>query len=634
MAGGDFVLGVAGNNAAANVVAGTATADERATKAFKSAQDNLDRLVNFEFFEGTPINLSLDDIDLTPVTPNFPDAPDAPVLNLNLPNFPPDIAFNAIPSVDFGETPTFDKEAPNLLFPATPAPSTAILPTEPSVDLEVVFPDAPVQVIPDVPTLLDLDIPDEPVIDLPVFTAAIPTQNIVIPGNTFFWSESPYTSTTLDAVRNSLLQRIQGGSGLDPTIENQIWDRAIQRESVTSLRPKNEQLQKDAQTGFARPSGSTLAALDFISQNTQNQSNSLSRDIAIKQAELEQENLNQTIQSIISLEQVLTSLHSSVQSRALDAEKFSQQVFFDIYNAEVAKYNVELETYKAFVLAFETQLKSEIQKLEVFKTQLEGQRLIGDLNQQSLQIYTASLQGLQTEVDLYKTQLEGINIKLSSENLKIQVFKTQVDAFNSQIQAKNSEYQGFGVAVNAEATKMDAFGKEVDAFASRIDAYAKGIDADKTVADVSIAIEGLKVQQQSLKLDTYSKTVAAELSGFQAQNQAFQSSNAAYGSQINAESARIQSEISVTNQKITHAQVKAQVALENAKISLANIEASSGQALAAIKATADVSSSLASAALAGLNHSSSVSHGLSLGNSLSESHSYDETKTVPEAAPL
>ena len=617
---GIYVGAVYGNNAAQNVVDGNAAANKRAEQALRQANNNLSRLAGFAFYTGEPVSVSLDDVDTTPVQPAFPAAPIQPSLSLNLPNFPADISFNQIPQVDFGEVPTFDKEAPSLLFPARPSPSTAVVPDSPVIDTDQDYPDAPVQVLPDVPTLEDLQIPDVPIITLPTFNEVVPTQTIVIPSSTFTWSEDPYSDAMLTAVTSALLERVQGGTGLDVTIENQIWDRSIQREDALSRRAKQELLQKEAQTGFSRPQGSTQAALDSIVQNTQNQSSTLSRDIAIKQAELEQSNMQQTITSIISLEQQLISHFDRVQDRALEAEKFSQQIFFDIYNAEVAKYNVELETYRAYVLAYETQLRAELTKLEVYKGELEGQRLVGELNQQLLQVYTAELSGLQTEVNLYKTQLEAINTRLSAENLKISVFKSEVDAFNSQIQAKNSEYQGYSTAVSAEATKMDAYTSEVRAFASRVDAYSKGIDADRVVSDVAIETEKLRVTQQSLKLDTYSKTVSAEVSAFQAQTLGYQGATTAYGAEVGAESARIQAETTITNQKIAHAQIKAQIALENAKINLANIEASAAQGLEALKATADVSASLASSSLAGLSNSSSVSHGLSLDNSLSESY--------------
>ena len=618
---GIYVGEVYGNNAAQNVVDGNAAASKRADRALRQANNNLNTLAGFAFYTGEPISVSLDEVDDTPVQPQFPTAPVQPALSLNLPNFPPDINFNQIPQVDFGVVPTFDEEAPNLLFPATPSPSTAVVPDSPDIDTDQVYPDAPVQVLPTVPTLEDLQIPDVPIINLPVFDEQVPTQSIVIPSSTFTWSEDPYSDAMLTAVTSALLERIQGGTGLEVSIENQIWDRSRQREDITSTQAKQDLLNKEAQTGFSRPTGSTQAALDSLIQNNQNQANTLSRDIAIKQAELEQSNMQQTITSIISLEQILIGHYDKVQDRALEAEKFSQQIFFDIYNAELAKYNAELDTYRAFVLAFETQLKAELTKLEVYKGELEGQRLVGELNQQLLQIYTAELQGLQTEVDLYKSQLEAVNTRLSAENLKISVFKSEVDAFNAQIQAKNSEYQGYSTAVGAEATKMDAYTSEVRAFAARVDAYAKGIDADRVVTDVAIETEKLRVTQQSLKLDTYSKNVQAEVSAFQAQTLGYQGATSAYSSQVGAESSRIQAETATINQRIAHAQVKAQIALENAKINLANIEASSRQGLEALKATADVSASLASSSLAGLSNSSSVSHGLNLSNTLSESYS-------------
>ena len=207
---GIYVGEVYGNNAAQNVVDGNAAATKRADRALRQANNNLNTLAGFAFYQGEPTNISLDDVDDTPVTPQFPAAPIQPALSLNLPNFPSDITFDQIPQVDFGTVPTFDEEAPDLLFPATPSPSTAVVPDSPIIDTDLDYPDAPIQALPTVPTLEDLQIPDVPIITLPTFNEVVPTQAIVIPCATFLWSEDTFSDSMLTAFTSALALRRWG----------------------------------------------------------------------------------------------------------------------------------------------------------------------------------------------------------------------------------------------------------------------------------------------------------------------------------------------------------------------------------------------------------------------------------------
>lgn len=619
---GTFVSKLAGNSAATLVRDGVDLANQRATTALRNANTNLRQLSEFEFFNSASVTVNLPDIDVTGVDAQFPDAPEAPALDLVLPAFPTDIVFNTIPTLETGQVPELDSVAPTLLFPASPVPFAGTAPSSPTIDTDLVYPDAPTQVLPSVPSLIDLDIPVAPIIALPLFTEPLPTQSVVIPGLTFNWSEDPYTSAGLTAVQDSLLERIQGGSGFDSTVEQQIWDRSRTRETEGQLRSRQELLSNNAQLGFSRPTGSAQAGLDFLAQQTQNQINSLSRDIAIKQAELEQANFQTSIQAIISLEQLLIKDANDVQNRAFESEKFTQELMFNIYNAEIGKFNAELESYKAFTNSFDILVKAELQKLQVYVTELEGQKLIGQLNEQNIAIYSATLDGLKTEIDLYRGQVDAINARLQGENLKLSAFKTEIDGFSALIKAKESEISSYDTSVKAEATKMDAYTSEVRAFTARVEAYSQGILADKQKTDVAVQTEQLRLSQHALKLDVYSKTVDAKVSAFQAQATEFQSQSNAYATEVRTEGSRLDYESKRIDQSITFAKATTDVALQNARINIANIESSTNSLLEATKASAQVSANLAASSMAGISFGGSVSHGLSLGNSLSESHPF------------
>ena len=623
---GTFVDRVFDNNAANVVQNGISDATVRAEDALDTALDflgDLERLASrWVIFRST--------IDLDPVLTDdlgiqFPKKPDAPAFTLTLPNFPSDISLNPVPALNLPTAPTFDEPVPNLLFPEKPAPLDVTTPGDaPTTDLEVVFPDAPDTTLPAVPTLRELDIPPAPTVVIPSFTEALPDPILSRPQFTFAFSEDPYASSTLTAVTNSLLERIQGGTGIPVDIESQIWDRARNRERVSEDRSREDLLFTNAQTGFSRPTGSSQAALDLLAQETQNKISDFSREVAIKQADLEQKNLESTISGIISLEQLLIGHFNDIQNRSLDTAKFAQQVSIDIYNTEVARFQVELESYKAFSVAFEAQVRAEISKVDIYKAEIQAQGLINDINNTDVQLFATRVDAINSAVQVYKTEIQAIGEQVNVEQLKLQAYKTEVDAFSSLVASKGIEFSTYSEQVKAESIKFDAFDSQVKAFTSRIQAYATQVDAEKTVSDARVSQEDLKVKQQALKLDTYSKTVQAEISAYQTQVAAFQGVTSMYSAEVGAESARLSAEIQTIGQRITHAKAKADVAVANANVNIANLEASNSATLEAAKAGATVSSQLASSSLAGMRFSAGVSHSLGLDNSLSETHKVTE----------
>ena len=82
-----------------------------------------------------------------------------------------------------------------------------------------------------------------------------------------------------------------GGTGINPAVEDQIWQRGRDRIIAEGARADSQTLIEFSQRGFSLPSGVMAARLQ-LNRTTQAKSlQELSRDVAIKQAEIEVENL-------------------------------------------------------------------------------------------------------------------------------------------------------------------------------------------------------------------------------------------------------------------------------------------------------------------------------------------------------
>ena len=570
-------------------------------------------------------NVSFDNITTPLPIVNIPEAPVAPTISLTIPTFPSNFVVGDIYEFDenaIGPVPEFTEQEPIINLPPKPGDLAVSAPTTPPTILEDFnYPDPVDTALPVVPTFEELNLPVAPSFSIPEFELDIPTPpiDLVPPGLIFDFQEQGYSSTLMSALTSELLDRISnGGTGLNPDIEQAIWDRARNREDQNSIRSENQINIEQASKGFSRPSGAHLAALDQLSQETQNKNADLSREIAIKQAELEQENIKFALQTSLALEQSFLQLHSQVQQRAFDVEKYTQQVAIDLYEAAIKAYAVQLDIYKTYADAFEARVRAELSKAEIFRTELEAQKLVGDINLQRVELYKAQLAGIQTSVDIYRSEVDAIKTQVQAEGLKIENFKSLVDVFSAQVQAKASEYDMYANAVKGEMAKIDIFDSQVKSYVSRVEAYSKQADIQINRVENDIAVEGLRLREYLARLEAVVKNVDAQSAVSAAQLDAFRSEAEAYRTIVGAESTRLDAETRVYDLQIQKARYAAEVDLKNASINIENAANSVNIVLEALKSGASVGSSLSAASLSAMNIGASIS------GSSQDVHSYQE----------
>lgn len=560
----------------------------------------------------------------------MPTAPGQPSVSINVPTLPPGFVPKNIEGLTvekLGQLPVLTAVEPSLHYPNAPTPFSGTPPnTNVNIQTDFVFPDQPILNFPSLPRLQDIIVPTLASINLPDFTLALPkSDNLPLPGLTFSWSEGTYSDTLLSAIQSKLYDRIvTGGSMLNPTVENALWDRGRAREEQTALRTEYKTLVEFAQTNFTRPQGSQLAALEFAVQEAQNKIIDLSRDIMIKQAELEQDNIKSSLQYAITLEQVVTGLWNEQQKRKFEAAKYTQQVGIEIYDAAVKKLNVDIEIYKAYNITFESLLKKEMEKVDIYKQEIEAQRLVSQINEQSIKIYATQIESTKVLVDVYKTNIEAVQARIQAETLKLQNLKTAVEVYATQVQAKRDEYSMYAETIKAEAVKEEVYKTQVDAYASRVEAYAKNADALAKVSQVNIAVEEIRLKDYLAQLDTILKMVQTQQLTFEAAVDLYKGQTQLYAAQVSSETARVDLQLKEIEQSIQYQKAIADVSIENAKINIQNAIQSAQLNLEAMKSGAQVSAQVAAGALSAVN--------LSAGMQIQEqtSSSYAEQNVVTE----
>lgn len=399
----------------------------------------------------------------------------------------------------------FLASAPVLDIPAVPSNALPTAPTAPAI-ADPIFPDAPTVVLPTAPTITPPVLPEPPSIALPSFTSSLPIDDLVVPSNTFSFYEVAYSSSLLDAVKAKLLSDIEnGGYGIDVADEVAVWERARAREVVTAQQQVDEIIRFHATRGFDLPPGELAVAASRAQQDLANRMSSISRDIAVKRADMFVENRKFTIIQSKELENILLNYHNSVMERALNVAKVTLDFSIQIFNASIARYNARVDSYKAAAQVFESQIRAALTQVEIYKATMEGKRLELDAQRVQVDIYNAQLAGINAVVNIYRTRMEAANIQAQVERTRLEAFRALIDAYGQQVQAKVSEFNMYRSQIEGEVAK-------VTAFRGQVDAYTAQVGAAKVKADIQVATLNAEVERARALLLRYQ----AQIAGYQA----------------------------------------------------------------------------------------------------------------------
>lgn len=596
------------------------TLNEYATNAVNSANSVAQALngLSPDFYNP---QVTFDGIS-TDVTLSPSSKPSKPTLNIGAKVSPTSPGI-VTPSLTLDTPPEFTETSPSINIPNVPDPLNISLPVKDFVvDTSISFPVSPDTTLPTVPTLLSLDLPVPESIAVPIFDIGFPSSsNLVSPGLTFSFTEDTYNSDLLEKVKGTLLTRLSGGTGLNPIVENAIWNRGRDRETNSAILAERTLLIDRASQGFSRPTGSMLAAMEQVVQDTQSKIIELSREIMIKQAELEQTNLKESIQQTIALEDILIRENLAVNQRSFEVAKYTQEVLIELFKVQVSKYNSEVEAYKAFAVAYQSRVQAELSKIEIFKAEIEAQKLKGDINEQNIRIYVAQLEGIKSNVEVYKSLISAVSEKLKAESLKIEVYKSDVEAYATAIKAKSEEYSMYSEQIKGELAKVEVFDSKVKAYSSRIQAYAAKSDVLTKKAEVESKVEELKIKKYEADIEAYIKQVQADQMIYASAVDIYKGESQMYLADVSFNKASSELALKQADNTITQNKYKADIAIENSRIALESVKAAYQALLEAKRAAGSVYAQIGSSALSAINVSAQVSGNANV--SMQEQHQYD-----------
>jgi hypothetical protein len=326
------------------------------------------------------------------------------------------------------------------------------------------------------PQLSNISFPEYAPGDVTTISATIPTIGFTVPSVPGVEVESVTEDSLFGTIRNRLQSNIlTGGTMLNPIVEADIWNRDLERNEQALQDAVDKVTGQWAKLGFSVPDGLLAGSLIAINNEYMNKRLDRSREIAVKQAELEQSGLMKSLELGVSFEQIVIASANEFMRRRLEAAKITSESMIEIFKGQVLLYNSTLEGFKTQAAIYETKIKTELARAEVYKARISGIAAIISVDEAKIKAYVAQVSGLDAVVNVYNTQMKGAALLLEAEKTKVDIFKSQIDAHNANIDGLVRGYvgqmEGFKGSVQAASAASAAANTNVESSARIAVAY-------------------------------------------------------------------------------------------------------------------------------------------------------------------
>ena len=417
-------------------------------------------------------------------------------------------------------------------------PDASLLANAPNVNTNFVFPTAPdlqgeIKSIV-APQILSITVPAAPTYQAPQFNGVAPVFNAPMPTglddqfrtnysqispvivnavttqvDAFIDKEFPQFRTGLAAIEARLQTYLAGGSALTPQVEDAIYNRTLDKTNVDAKRASQEAWGKGARAGFTIPPPSLLSQQQDIDQERRANNARAATEIAVKQAELEQSNLQFAVTKSTELRKIaidaglayyngLVTLNGQAIEYARSVVEYVVKAF-DI----AARYaETQARIYEADANVYRAQLEGAMQVLHAYEATVRGLEAQVNVNRAQVDAYNARISAIKTEGDVYRSAVDAVVAQAGLQRILVELYDSRVKAYGSQVNAYSARWQGYEAAVRGQAAKMTVSAEQARAFEAQVNAFSAKVRAQAT------AIESTATTNRQL-VDTYKARVQA-----------------------------------------------------------------------------------------------------------------------------
>ena len=518
-------------------------------------------------------------------------------------------ALDAVPVLASLTLPTFNPSINSLSIPAPPAYTAPDAPPTAPTLATISIPTDPNTPLPQAPTLEELSIPTFAGITLPTFDATLPEFEGTALSGILQWQEPTYAVEILDEVMTEIRRLWAGGSGIPEAVERAMVERALGREDMIIERAVSDVRVEFSARGFTMPTGMEAARADRVRQDGMVKKQAANRDLTIKFAEAQIENVRFAITQGVAAENVLVNIFLNSAERMFQAAKLQLETQVQIHNAQVALFNARTNSYQVRASVFDSLVRAALAEIEVFKAEVEAETAKGQLNEQRVRTYLAQIEAVQTSVEVFKARMQGAQIESEVERNKIEIYRAEVQAYAERIAADRVKFEAYEAQVRAEASKAGIIDAEARAYAALISGKSTEADIDIKRADIIIQKNRQLLEAYQTDLDVERTKIQSQLSVIQSGAQAYIADTQRFAAVAGAETAKAQLEVTAAESSlrsnISYYQARVQAYLGDMEQLIRQVAVQ----VDALKGAGQIASTLAAGAMAAVHVGANLSGG-------------------------
>ena len=543
-------------------------------------------------------------------------------------------------SIDAGSVPEFTAANPVLGIYAFPSTALPTRPNDPDALVVPTYPDSPELPDTELPDLLEITLPELVVPDLSVILAQVAALRSSIPTAPSLPSDINYLALVrqfmneakpdIDDILVNLVPSLEyllsgESTGIPANVADLLRNRAFSAEDKQAFQAESEVLNDWLSRGFTLPGGALESRLLAVRQENRDKKWALNRDLWIEEAKQEIENLRTAIQQGIAYEGMHKDALTKLYGIAGQLAEQQANVTLKIIDAAIEIYKAKAQMWQIQFSVIKDEIQIELSKLEAYKTELEGQRLVSQLNQQTVDVYKAQLEAVNQRVAIYKTQVDATNSELQAELGKLEYAKSRVQIYTAEISAYETTWKAYGEAVRSDLGKVELHKSLTQAYAARVDAYGKNVDAEKAKASLEIEKLTLEVKEWETQIELFKAQLQAEVSRVESLTKIYESSVRVYATDAQIEETYVTSELKKLDYDLSVEKFTADVAIKAAELEQTKLVETSKIAVGALDGVARTGAQLAGSAMSAMNVGASISSssGFSQSVGCSESYNYD-----------
>lgn len=551
--------------------------------------------------------------------PSLPAAPDFARLfaGLNL-----DVAQGDLPPLP---------QPPRVELPDAPLLDTGHwqTPQRPDADMRLDMPDAPDFVLPDVPVLERLNLPEFRFPELPDFQGVPPNvDDITLPDVFFNWREPDYRSELLDDLKGQIRTMMGGGTGLPAPVEDALFARTRDRLSVETAQAVQEITGRWASRGYSLPQGALDKQLAAVREQGADKAAELNRDILTQAAQWEIENLRFAVVQGLALEQLLSNLHENTAKRLFEAARFAAEASVRVFDARIALFNAQNAAFGVMASVFKTRLEASLGRLQAYKTAVEAQAVLGQVNQQQVDVYRARLDGVRLSADVYKTLVSAQQVRAEMIGKQFEAYRTDVQAYAERVQAEKLKFDAYDSRMRGEKTKVEVYDANVRAYAATVQAVSERSGIKIKEKQLQLGAAETQIKAFGAELEAHKAQLDASLAEAKYQTDVFRTRVDAWKAETSVAAAEAEMQSRFADMNTRTAVSYAQMRISEYEAQMRNAVQKAQIALEGSKALGQYTAQLAAGALsaqhvsASMSASSSLSSSNSKSESVSTSHNY------------